>query len=194
MIFNIFHQAVIPVAERERAHEAEKRTKKVGIDWSFMPGHSLPSKNVKNTFNSEAKSTTLTISLFSDDTTIIGMSPEIEEGKQTIEKVMGELEEGTNESKEEKMEFGAKDSEEIQMLGTYMGNGHDIKMRIKRAARTWMQIRKRFIKCKLSKKTQVKVVETCIESTILFNSAVRPISLSETKRIQSWIDKGYRYI
>ena len=86
-----------------------------------MPGHSLPPKNVKNTFNSETKNTTLTISLFVDDTTIMGMSDEMEEGKQIIEKVMGEFEERTNESKEEKMEFGAKDSEEIRMLGTYMG-------------------------------------------------------------------------
>ena len=57
-----------------------------------------------------------------------------------------------------------------------------------------MQIRKRFMKCELSKKTQAKVVETCVESTILFNFALRPFSQSETKRIQSWIDKRYRYI
>ena len=144
VIFTIFHQAVIRVAEKERVHEAEKRNKKAGSDWSFMPGHSLPPKNVMNTLNSEAKNTTLTISLFADDTTIIGMSEEIEEGKQIIEKVMGEFEERTKESKEEKMEFGAKDSEEIRMLGTYMGNEHDTNMRIKRAARTWMQIKKDF--------------------------------------------------
>ena len=152
----------------------QRKEKNVSNDWSFMPGHSLPPKNVKNTFKSEAKSTTLTMSLFADDTTIIGMSDEIEEGKQIIEKVMGEFEKRTNESKEEKMEFGTKDSEEIRMLGTYMGNEHDTKMRIKREARTWMQIRKRCMKCKLSKKTQAKVVEAYVESTILFNSAVRP--------------------
>ena len=122
------------------------------------------------------------------------MNDEIGEGKQIIQKVMGEFEERTNESKEEKMVFGARDSEEIRMIGTYMENEHDTKMRIKRAARTWMQIKKRFMKCKLSKKTQAKVVETCVESTILFNAAVRPFSKSETKRIQSWIDKRYRYI
>ena len=54
-----------------------------------MTGHSLPPKNVKNTFNSEAKNAILTMSLFEDDTTIIGMSDEIEEGKQIIEKVNG---------------------------------------------------------------------------------------------------------
>ena len=67
-----------------------------------MPGHSLPPKNVKNTFNSAAKNTTLTMSLFADDTTIIGMNDEIDEGKQIIQKIMGEFEERTNESKEEK--------------------------------------------------------------------------------------------
>ena len=91
MIFNIFHQAVIRVAEKERAREAEKGKKQVGIEWSCMPGHSLPLKNVKNTFNLEAKTATLTMSLFEDDTTIIGMSGEIEEGKQISEKVMGSL-------------------------------------------------------------------------------------------------------
>ena len=74
-----------------------------------------------------------------------------------------------------------------------MGNEHDTKMRIKRAARIWTQ-KKRFMKYKLSKKMQAKVIETCVESAVLFNSAVRPFSKSETKRIQSWIDKRYRYI
>ena len=96
VIFNIFHQAVIRVAEKERAYEAVKRNKNVGIDWSFMPGHSLQPKNVQNTFKSEATNTTLTMSLFADYTTIIGVSDEIEEGKQIIEKVMGEFEERTN--------------------------------------------------------------------------------------------------
>ena len=62
-----------------------------------MPGHSLPPKNVKNTFNPDAKNTTLTMSLFADDTTIIGMSGEIEEGKKLVKKVKGEFEERTNE-------------------------------------------------------------------------------------------------
>ena len=88
------------------------------------------------------------MSSFADDTTIIGMSDEIEQGKHIIKKVMGKFVERTNESKGEKMEFGAKDSEEIRMLGTYMVDEHD------RAARAWMQVKRRFMKCKLSKKMQ----------------------------------------
>ena len=70
------------------------------------------------------------------------------------------------------------------MLGKYMGNEHDTIMRIKRAARTWMQIKKRFMKCKLSKKTQAKVIETCVESTILFNAAVRPFQNRRQKEFK----------
>ena len=32
--------------------EAEKRHRKVGIEWLYIPGNSLSPKNVKNTFNS----------------------------------------------------------------------------------------------------------------------------------------------
>ena len=70
VIFNIFHQADIRVVQKEKACEAGKNNKKVGIEWSFMPGHSPPTKNVKNTFTSEAKNTTLTMPLFADDTTM----------------------------------------------------------------------------------------------------------------------------
>ena len=54
------------------------------------------------------------------------------------------------------MEFRERDSEEIRMVGTYMGNENDTNMRIKRAARTRMRIKKRFMKCKLSNKIQAK--------------------------------------
>ena len=37
------------------------------------------------------------------------------------------------------------------------------------------------MKCKLSRKTQAKVVETFLEGTILFSSVVRPFSQSKTK-------------
>ena len=60
------------------------------------------------------------MSLYADDTTSIGMSDEIEEGEQIIEKVIGEFEERTTESKEEKMEFGATDSEEIRIYTEYI--------------------------------------------------------------------------
>jgi len=41
------------------------------------------------------------------------------------------------------------------------------------------------MKCKLSKKTQAKVVETCVESTILFNFAVRPFQNRRQKEFKA---------
>jgi len=79
------------------------------------------------------------------------------------------------------------------MLGTHMGNEPNTNMGIQRVARTRMQIKKRFMTCTHSK-MQAKAGETCIESTIFFNSALRPYSKLERKRIQNWIDKRYRYI
>ena len=70
---------------------------------------------------------------------------------------MGKFEEGSNGSKKEKMEFGARDNEETPLLGTDVGSKHDTEMRVKRAARTWMQVKKRFKKCKFSQKNSTSM-------------------------------------
>ena len=48
------------------------------------------------------------------------------------------------------------------------------KMRLQRAGEVYSTKRERFLKYKLSKVTQAKVFEACVESTMLFNVAVRP--------------------
>ena len=47
-------------------------------------------------------------------------------------------------------------------------------MRFQRAGKVWSTIRKRFLKCNLSKVTQAKVFEACVEKTMLFSVAVLP--------------------
>ena len=86
-----------------------------------MTGHSLPPKHLKNSFNSEASSTRVEMSLFADDMTVIGTHEEITEGKKIIEKVMRQFEELTNVDKEENLIFGSEESEDIRMLGTWLG-------------------------------------------------------------------------
>jgi len=46
----------------------------------------------------------------------------------------------------------------------------------------------------LPKVTQAKVFEACVESTMLFNFAVRPFLAKEVKSFQRFCDKKYRYI
>ena len=68
------------------------------------------------------------------------------------------------------------------------------KMKLQRAGKVWSTIRNRFLKCKLSKVTQAKVFEACVESTMLFNVAVRPFLARDIKSFQNFCDKKYRYI
>ena len=81
VIFNIFHQAVMRVATEMRKEKANEKELDVGIRWSYMPGNSLPPAHKKYTFNSEAKRTDFDLSLFADDTTIIGNNQDIGMGK-----------------------------------------------------------------------------------------------------------------
>lgn len=47
---------------------------------------------------------------------------------------------------------------------------------------------------KLSGKTQARVVQACVESSLLFDCSTRVWYASEIKRIQSWIDRCYRHV
>ena len=46
----------------------------------------------------------------------------------------------------------------------------------------------------MSKKWRARVVEMCVESALLFDSAVGKILyMKDVARMQKWIDKCYRY-
>ena len=107
---------------------------------------------------------------------------------------MGNFQEQTNKSKEEHVIFGDSESGNVRMLGTWLGHEKDTKMRLQRAGKVWSTIRKRFLTCKLSKVTQAKVFEACVEGTMLFNTAMRPFLAREIKSFQRFCDKKYRYI
>ena len=61
---------MIRIADKQRKEEARERDREVGVGWRYMTGHSLPPKHLKNSFNSEASSTRLEMSVFADDTTV----------------------------------------------------------------------------------------------------------------------------
>ena len=84
VIFNRFHQAVVRIATemRKRKEKANEKGLDVRIRWPYMPGCSLPAVHRKYTFNSKAKSTEFDLSLFADDTAIIGKNQEIAMGKK----------------------------------------------------------------------------------------------------------------
>ena len=193
-LFNIYHQAAIRIAESKREEAARENGKQCGIRWSYLPGNRFPPQR-RGQQNSDASQKIFTLSLFADDTTVIGHNDEVEEGKRIVERCLLEFEEQTNLDKEEKMVFGdEKNNTEIRMLGTWMENNSDTTKRFQRAGKNWATIKRRFLKCRLTKRTQAKVVEACIESTMIFNASVRPFKLKEIKRMQTFMDKRYRYI
>ena len=133
-------------------------------------------------------------SLFADDTTVIGKAREIDEATQVMKESLALLEEKTNDAKEERARLGTMEANNIRMLGVYLGRKEEISQRLRRGALILARIRKRFTKSRLSKSTQGLVLDTCVDSTMLFNCNTRPFYKSEVKRLQKAMDRRYRLI
>ena len=103
----------------------------VGIRWKWIPGGSFAGTGKWEKGCSEAKSMTITSSLFADDTTIIGERGELEVGVRKIKEVMGKFEERNNEDKEEVIVFGDRDSGGIRVIRSWMGPEEDSRNRIR---------------------------------------------------------------
>ena len=56
--------------------------------------------------------------LFADDTTVVGTKGEMDESVRRVEKVMGRWEER---DKEEVLEFGTEEGDEVRILGSWIG-------------------------------------------------------------------------
>ena len=138
-----------------------------------MPGSSFPSAALWEKKNSEAVEINVDKSLFADDTTIVGNAEELQEGTDIIKEVMGRFEERNNDGKEEELFFGGGDSGQVRMLGSWMGWKEDVDQRLKRGSKTWWKTKKRLNGAKISKTLQARIVEACVESTLLFDCHVR---------------------
>ena len=191
IMFNIYHQAVMRQAEEERLRLGGEE---VGIRWKWMPGSSFAGTGVWEKGSSEAKGITITSALFADDTTIIGRKREMEMGVEKVKEVMGRWEERNNDDKEERLVLGTEEGGEIRVLGSWLGAEADKKNRIKRAGRLWGQVKGWMSGSRMSKKVQARVVEACVESSLLYDCQVRVWYKKDVKALQSWIDRCYRWV
>jgi len=191
VLFNIYHSNVIRIAREER----KRMEPDCGIPWNWVPGNSLPPRDRRRASRGSAsKTTTLTESLFADDTTICGNMREMDTGKAEMMRVMECFEEKCHPEKEEELTFGEESAERIRMLGIFIGRGVDVEERLKRMRKSSFILRKRLKNSKLSKRHQAKVVELCVESTGLFNCSIRPWHTAEIRKLQRYVDKLYRYV
>ena len=190
ILFNIYHQAVMRQAETERREGREE----IGIAFRWIPGGSFAGGKSWERGCSEAKRTMVSTILFADDTTIVGEKREIEEGVRRVKEVMGRWEEANNEEKEEDLEFGREGAEGIRMLGSWVGAREDIRNRIRRASGLWAKVRGQLKGSRLSKRWQGRIVEACVEAGLLFDCQVRTWQVRDFKKLQSWVDRCYRYV
>ena len=136
-LFNIYHQVVMRIAEKERKTISDSNHGTTGVKWHWVPGSNIPDPNKVEKYNSEAVTVPITLFLFAVDTTIVGERKEIQEGVQIVKDVMSQFEEKNNEDKEEVAVFGTSETEEIRMLGSWLGPKEDLKNRKKRAGFLW---------------------------------------------------------
>ena len=193
VLFNVFHQVVMRQATKARKRKAEEMDLEVGLAFNWVPGSSFPGVQWEMP-NSEAKKIRIDKGLFADDTNLVGRKKEMVEGLKSVKEVMDKFEERNNEDKEEEIVFGSEDSNKIRILGSYLGPLEDGKQRLKRAGATWAKVKSRLKGSRLSKKTQARVVEATVESTLLFDAHARTWQVTELKKLQSCVDKMYRHV
>ncbi|KAI8519281.1 hypothetical protein Bbelb_025380 [Branchiostoma belcheri] len=99
------YKAVMRQGEEER----RKRGGEVGVPWRWVPGGSFAGNRVWEKGGTEVKSVKVSSALFADDTSILGMSDEIDAGVTTVKEVMTKWEERNNDDKEEVLEFGTEE-------------------------------------------------------------------------------------
>ena len=159
-----------------------------------MPGSSFAGTSVWERGSTEARGVTITSALFADDTTIIGTKQELGEGVEKIKQVMGRWEERNNDDKEERLVFGTEEGGEVRVLGSWLGAEADRRNRIRRAGRLWGQVKGWLRGSRMSKRSQARVVEACVESSLLYDCQARVWYKKDVRALQSWMDKCYRWI
>ena len=193
-LFNIYHQAVMRSGAKSRKRKADETNEEVGIVFKWVPGSAFPGTSTWEKYNSEAKRIRVDQELFADDTSVVGKRKELTNGLAEVKREMNRFEERNNDEKEEEIVFGTEDSKNIRVLGSYLGPAEDIKQRVKRGGAAWSKVKARLKGSKLSKKTQARIVEACVESTMLFDCQARTWQVNEIKRMQSVMDRMYRHI
>lgn len=194
ILFNVYHQVVMRSATKARKRKADEMDETMGITYKWVPGSGFPGEGMRERNNSEAKKICIDKSLFADDTTVTGKKKELVEGLKVVKEEMTRFEEKNNDDKEEELVFGTTDGEKIRMLGSYIGPTEDVKQRIRRGGAAWAKLKPQLKGSSLSKQMQARIAETCVESTMLFDCQVRTWQVNELKKMQSFVDKIYRYI
>ena len=78
-LFNIYHQALMRIAKKEREKKAMEEGKTAGLVVKWVPGSAFPAENTWEKKCSEAVTVVVEKSLFADDTTAVGEKQELKQ-------------------------------------------------------------------------------------------------------------------
>ena len=185
VLFNIYHNISMRMATRERDPNS-------GIRWKWIKGNSFPPINIRRANTStNTEECRLQSILFADDTTVFGTRDQMEKEKRIVKANMRRLEEKCHDGKEETLLFGERKSQDIRILGSYVGRVTDLAKRKERGNKALWTTKRRLKGSTLPKKLQARSVEACVESTILFDCQTRPWRDREIKQLQRIADQGY---
>ena len=114
----------------------------------------------------------------------------MDECVRVTKEVMREREERNNGDKEDRLDFGREEGEDVCILGSWVGDKADAKNRIWSGGWIWSRLKGWL----LSKKWQAKVVQACVESIVLYDRHATVWQKRKLKEVQKWMDKCYRYM
>ena len=143
-----------------------------GIRITYVPGNTCMTQK-RDKQNAEAKHIDLKYALFADDTFILSNKEGMDVARDTTKRVMGLFEEKTNESKEENITLGETSAAGTRLLGLWLGEAEDTRVRLQRGMGAWTKVKRRLKNSMLTERTQARVVEAVVEKTMLYNCQVR---------------------
>ena len=118
----------------------------------------------------------------------------MDESVRRVKEVMGRWEERNNEDKEEVLEFGTEEGDEVRILGRWMGEKEDVRNRIRIAWMLWGNVKGWLKGSRLSKRWQERIVQACVERSLLYDCQARVWYKRDVNKLQRWMDKCYRYV
>ena len=137
ILFNVYHQAVMRQSEEQRRRVNEE----TGIVWKWIPAGTFVGESAWEKECLKAKEVRITSVLFAGDTSVVARKGEMEECVRVTKEVMGEWEERNNEDKEENVEFGREECEDIRILGSWVEDKADVRNRLRRGGWIWSRVK-----------------------------------------------------
>ena len=193
--FNIFHDnSVLHMLDQRKQNAENKNLGNMGLKWIWKPKAKLVHQQQVKRRAHAGRERWFTNTLLADDTTLFGTRRELQSGggMDAASSAMRDYEETENVNKREWIELGKPN--EVRFLGAYLDLKVDTDKRVSRGYAAWNCIRQQLKKSSIHPRKQALVLRATVMGTMLYACKSRPWREYEIQRLQSVMDKCYRYV